>query len=82
MFHSLVDYNAINLSDLMVETLCKYWLTKIWFEETANTLSTNSSIGRVTGLSPDVDFDYTTELNGCLAHVINLSVKEGLNIFG
>lgn len=49
---------------------------------TAENVGTNAAIGQSIGMSPDIEFDYTTQVHGCVAHVINLAAKEGLKVFG
>lgn len=49
---------------------------------TADNISTNAAIGRVIGTTEGIDFDHTTQVHGCVAHVINLAAKEGLKVFG
>lgn len=49
---------------------------------TADNISTNGAIGRVLESSDDINFDHTTQVHGCVAHVINLAAKEGLKVFG
>lgn len=48
----------------------------------ANNLGTNTATGWVIWMSENTQFDYNTQFNGFVAHVINLAAKEVLNVFG
>lgn len=49
---------------------------------TADNIGTDAAIGRKLGSFPDINFDHTRQVHGCVAHVINLAAKEGLKEFG
>lgn len=80
--YHLCPHDANNLGSIILEHLKKINLHTKLFAMTADNVGTNAAISRVIAISEGIDFDYDTQVHGCVAHTINLSDKDGLKVFG
>lgn len=77
----LGTHDATTFASIILDYLKKFKVTQKLSAMTADNVGTNAAIGRKISMLPEITFDHTTQVHGCVAHVINLAAKEGLKEF-
>jgi hypothetical protein len=80
--HFLDTHTGVNFGNVFIEVLDEYKMEDSLVAITANNASNNSTLAARVEQVLSSQFNALEHLLGCVAHVINLEAKDGLEAFG